>query len=67
MTAPSDQPTHPRRYHAYLLRFWSDSTNNDNSLAWRYSLENPHNGEQAGFANLAELIAFLISQTSEQA
>lgn len=50
-----------REYMAYLLRLWREKSDG----AWRALLENPNNGERAGFASLAELIAFLESKTGE--
>ena len=32
---------------------------------WRALLENPHSGERAAFATLAELVAFLEEKTGE--
>lgn len=50
-----------REYMAYLLRLWRE--NSDGS--WRALLENPHSGERAGFATLAELVTFLEGKTGE--
>jgi hypothetical protein len=49
-----------KRYHAFLLRFWADtSTNPNNPTAWRFSLEDPHTRVRLGFASLADLVIFL--------
>lgn len=42
-------------YQAYLLRLWRETAD----LSYRATLENPHTGKRHGFANLAQLIAFL--------
>jgi len=47
-------------YRAYLLRFWREGAESP----WRASLENPHTGEQRGFANLEQLFAYLQEQTA---
>ncbi|MFQ5435484.1 MAG: hypothetical protein ACE5FD_11465 [Anaerolineae bacterium] len=46
-------------YQAYLLRLWRDGE----KQPWRALLENPHTGEQCGFANLEQLFAYLEEQT----
>ena len=50
-----------REYMAYLLRMWRENKDS----AWRALLVNPNNGEQAGFASLADLVTFLERQTGE--
>jgi hypothetical protein len=50
-----------REYMAYLLRLWREKRNG----SWRATLENPNNGERAGFATLSELVTFLESKTGE--
>ncbi len=50
-----------REYVAYLLRLWREKQDG----SWRALLENPNSGERAGFATLAELVAFLESKTGE--
>lgn len=50
-----------REYMAYLLRLWREKRNG----SWRAMLENPNNGERAGFATLSELVTFLESKTGE--
>ncbi|MFQ5399783.1 MAG: hypothetical protein ACE5E7_09320 [Anaerolineae bacterium] len=47
-------------YQAFLLRLWRD----DEQQPWRASLEDPHTGEQCGFANLEQLFAYLKEQTA---
>jgi len=55
-------PEHPPRYHAYLLRCWEERGHDPlRPPLWRFSLEEPHTGERHGFADLAQLVAFLQS------
>ena len=51
-----------RRRLSYLLRLWQ--TGHKGALVWRASLESAHTGERWGFANLAELYAFLEEETA---
>lgn len=46
-----------RRYYSYLLRIWE--VDGAETPIWRASLEDPHTGEQKGFADLESLFAFL--------
>ena len=50
-----------RRYLAYMLRLWQ--VNTTDMAVWRASLEDPHTGEQKGFADLESLFMFLKKQT----
>ena len=50
-----------RRYLSYLLRLWQ-AQGTDN-MVWRASLEGARSSEQAGFATLDDLFAFLRTQT----
>jgi hypothetical protein len=53
-------PDQPPRYHAYLLRCWEERGHDPpRPPIWRFSLEAPHTGERHGFADLAQLVAFL--------
>lgn len=52
-----------QRYVAYLLRLWQ--VNTTESTVWRASLEDPHTGEQKGFADLESLLSFLKKQTDD--
>lgn len=52
-----------QRYHSFLLRLWL--VNEQEGLAWRASLENPHTGERLGFASLERLFAFLQDQAAD--
>ena len=51
-----------KRYVAYMLRLWQ-LNNSSGSLVWQASLEDPHNGKQIGFADLASLFSYLKDQT----
>ena len=55
--------TEPRRYRAYLLRLWQ-AQGDDGRPIWRAALEDAPSGERRGFADLAELCAFLETQTA---
>ena len=46
-------------YNAYLLRIWRE----EEGLPWRATLQNPHTGEQEGFASVEQLIAFIRHKT----
>ena len=54
-------------YLSYLLRLWrendSEGAHGIETVVWRASLERPQAGERQGFANLADLFAFLESET----
>ena len=54
-----------RGYLSYLLRLWQARV--DGELVWRASLESPCPGERRGFANLADLFAFLEEEVSHAA
>jgi hypothetical protein len=43
-------------YLSYLLRLWREG---GEKAEWRASLEDPHTGEQTGFASVEALFAFL--------
>ena len=51
-----------RGYLSYLLRLWQARA--DGELVWRASLESPRTGERRGFANLADMFAFLEEEIS---
>jgi hypothetical protein len=46
-------------YHAYLLRIWRE----EEGMPWRATLQNPHTGEQEGFATVEQLITFIRAKT----
>lgn len=46
---------------SYLLRLWR--TEGSGGSDWRASLEVPETGERIGFANLEELVAYLMDLT----
>lgn len=53
-------PEHPPGYRAYLLRCWEERGQDPlRPSIWRFSLEEPHTGARHGFADLAQLVAFL--------
>ena len=54
-----------RGYLSYLLRLWQARV--DGELVWRASLESPRTGERRGFANLADLFAFLEEEVGHMA
>jgi hypothetical protein len=54
-------------YLAYLVRLWRASEGRESQASaekpvWRASIENPHTGEQTGFASLEALFDFLREQ-----
>lgn len=46
-------------YHSFLLRLWPVDVKK--TRAWRFSLEDTVTGERKGFANIAELMSFLMA------
>ncbi len=50
-----------QHYHAYLLRIWRE----EEGMPWRATLQNPHTGEQEGFASVEQLINFIRTKTGE--
>ena len=50
-----------RDYASYLLRLWR--VGDAEGPTWRASLRTVHNGEQVGFASLADLFTFLENKT----
>jgi hypothetical protein len=50
-----------RDYASYLLRLWR--VGDAEGPTWRASLKSVHNGQQVGFASLADLFAFLENET----
>jgi hypothetical protein len=51
-----------QHYHAYLLRLWRE----EEGMPWRATLQNPHTGEQEGFASVEQLIHFIRSKTEAE-
>lgn len=51
-----------QHYHAYLLRIWREAE----GMPWRATLQNPHTGEQEGFASVDQLIDFIRNKTEGQ-
>ena len=53
----------PPRYRAFLLRCWEERGQAPEAPgAWRYSLEDPHEGRRRGFGSLAALVAALEAE-----
>ena len=50
-------------YRSFLLRLWQVDT--EGKRAWRFSLENSATGERRGFANLGELLIFLLDEVCD--
>ena len=51
------------RYCSWLLRCWElQGPGGARGAAWRFSLEDPHNGERRAFAGLEALVAFLRAE-----
>ena len=50
-------------YRSFLLRLWQVDT--EGKRAWRFSLENSATGERRGFANLGELLVFLLNEVCD--
>ena len=61
MTQGRKRAGRPTHYAAYLLRMWREKSGE--SAEWRASLQDPHSAERVGFASLADLFAFLESET----
>lgn len=51
-----------QHYHAYLLRLWRE----EEGMPWRATLQNPHTGEQEGFASVEQLINFIRGKTEAE-
>jgi hypothetical protein len=53
------------RYLSYLLRLWQESgpSQEGDAPLWRASLERPQSDVREAFASLADLFAFLESET----
>ncbi len=50
-------------YRSFLLRLWR--VDSEGKRAWRFSLENSATGERRGFANLGELLVFLLNEVCD--
>lgn len=51
-------------YFAFLLRIWKEKK--AGTSEWRASLEDPHTGEQKGFASLKDLFVYLVRRTNSR-
>ena len=58
-----EMQTSQQRYHTILLRYWRE----DQTVVWRYMLQDLGTGEQYCFANVDLLVAFLYQQMESQA
>jgi len=58
---PPENPAQASGYLAFLIRMWKDR----GASPWRASIENPHTGERASFAELSSLFEYLEERTSE--
>jgi hypothetical protein len=56
--------TNSSRYLAYMLRLWQ--VDRQGRPEWRASLESPHTAERLGFADVAQLLAFLQEKTGAE-
>ncbi len=53
-------------YHIYLLTAWREyRQSNEDGFDWRFSLIDPHTGQQYGFVK-AEALLVLVEQLSSQ-
>lgn len=58
----------PPLYQAYLLRIWGERGGApEDSVVWRFSVEDALTGERRGLADLQTLLAFLADQIGEGA
>lgn len=48
-------------YQAYLLRIWREG----NNPTWRAMLESTHTGSRQNFADVQQLISYLLTKTEE--
>ncbi len=53
----------PFNYRSFLLRFWQEQGCKPEPCPWRFSLEDPHTGEQSGYGSFEALVASLWQQT----
>ncbi len=51
-------------YHAYLLKIWLEQEGEMTASAWRFSLEDAHNGTRRGFTDLESLLVYLQNLTA---
>ncbi len=59
MCEQATKSNHSPAYYSYLLRIWQDD---EQGNTWRVSLQNVQTGKLRGFANLNNLIQFLINE-----
>jgi hypothetical protein len=49
-------------YRAFLLTCWQEETTAANPIIWRFRLEEARTGEQHGFIDLQEVMAFVKAE-----
>lgn len=53
-------------YRIYLLTIWEERGRGKQAAAeWRFSLKNPHTGQQQAFASLTALVAALLDEIAQ--
>lgn len=52
-------------YRAFLLTCWQEETAVTDPSKWRFRLGEPRTGEQHGFTNLEEVMAFVQARLEE--
>jgi hypothetical protein len=55
-------PDGPPHYQVYVLRCWEEHSDQPESVAWRFSVQDPDANQRRGFASLEALVAFLTNQ-----
>jgi hypothetical protein len=55
---PDFEP-HPPRYHHFVLLLWEERDLDGLHVAWRFSLQDPHEKVRIGFKNIEGLTAYL--------
>jgi hypothetical protein len=54
-------------YQVYVMRLWQeDPVSPEAHPVWRFNLEEPLTGQRRGFSCLAELVAFLENETTNE-
>lgn len=52
-------------YRTFLVTCWQEETAAADPKLWRFRLEEPRTGEQHGFTELSELMAFVQARLKE--
>ena len=59
MTGPGKPPS----YHIFMLKCWPEHQQSNGFItSWRFSLEDPNNGQRKGFAQLDDLLLSIRQQ-----